>query len=428
MSFAITPLGQVDPPEPPKPRIFSEPFRHSIVDSNYQPEQSLLSMVEGVPVRCEYYRQFLNVDEEPASFGKDNAPTFQSYTRIKDVIIKQEGGGVFNFDPAVGTSGRNYQGWISFDVTPIIHDVFIVDVGDGRAGLLTIIEQPEIRNFTANKVYFITYQMTGFLDEDTYNKLNSKVVEERQYSKDSSLSGGLSVVTTEDFTISGKLFAWRTTIANNIMRNFFWEPERTIAFEAFPGQMIYDPYLVNFIIAVMPPDLRNVYPFISQFSTEYGGREFGRHGDLNVWEVLLRGDFNLLPACDNKAAYIGVNRIVGTRTYGNISSSKFHAFVATDPERYKLYNAFYNWDGFPILRPSPETPVSYLFSEAFYKGGWNGPFEKIVVETLRHKVLDRKGLLEYCEGYFSLTKKEQLYHGAILLLLTQISRRIGDTL
>lgn len=428
MSFEITPLGQEKPPEPPKPRIFSEAYRHSIVDSNYQPEQSLLSMVEGVAVRCEYYRQFLQEEEEPGPFGKDNQPTLQSYTRIKNVIIKQEGGGVFNFTPETGLSDRMYQGWISFDVTPIIHDVFIVDIGGGRAGLLTITAQPEIRNFTADKVYYITYQLTGYLDKDTFDKLDSRVVKELIYSKDSSLSGGLSVVTEKDFDISAQLFKWRSTIANYMMRNFYWEPERTFAFEASPGYMVYDPYLVNFICAVLPPDLRNVYPFITQFSTEYGGREYGRHGDINVWEVLLRGDFNLLSICDNKAAYIDVNRIVGTRTYGTIRSTKFSAFVATDPERYKLYNAFYNWDGFPILRPSPEKEITYLFSEDFYKGSFANKFEHLIVETLKNKVLDREGLLEYCKGYFDLTPKEKLYHGAILLLLTQISRRIGDTL
>lgn len=428
MSLFTDPLGIDTPPEPSVPRIYSENYRHSIVDSSWQPEQSLLSMVEGVPVRVEYYRQRLARDEEPAPFGPNLAPTYQKYDRIKNLIVKQEGGGAFSFDPANGESTKVYNGWVIFDLTPNRGDCFVVDIGDGRAGLMHITEQPEPRNFTANKVFYITYQMSGILDRDTFEKLDSRVIEDLIYSKDSQLNGGLSVIATTDFNDTKRLFDWRTTIANYIMHEFYWSPEKTIAFESSPGQMVYDQYLVNFLAAMIPPDLRPMYPFINQFSTEYGGRDFGKHGDINIWTVLLRGDFNLLPICDKEAAMIGVNRAVGTRMYGNIRNTKFEYFIATDPERYKLYKAYFNFDGFPILRPSPEVPVTYMFSEEFYKGNWTTKFEQLVLETLKNHVVDRKGLLEYCDTYFNLPKREQLYQGAILLLLLNVARKVGGSL
>jgi len=141
----------------------------------------------------------------------------------------------------------------------------------------------------------------------------------------------------------------------------------------------------------------------------------------------MRGDWNLLSQCPKGAAMIGVDRLTNSRLYGNLRSSKFTYFICTDPEEYKQYKVYYNMDGYPILRPAPESKIgSYVFSEGFYDGNPETDFEKLVWKTLKEKAVPRKELLKYCkEEYFKLTPKEQLYHGAILILLIQVSRRFG---
>lgn len=428
MSLAIDVLGRVEPAEQETPKIYSEAYRHSIVDSSYQPERSLLTLVEGTPRLGEYYRQFLGADEEPGSFDPDSGPTYQSYTRIKQMIVVQEGDGSFNSDPEKGENSKTHNGWVINDITPIRGDVIVMDIGDGRAGLFTLTEQPEIRNFTSNKVYYITYQLLGILTEDLFAKLNNRVVEELVYTKDSMLHGGNSLVTQPQFNLAGELFGWRTTIARHLMANFFWKPELTMVWETEAGKKVYDQYLVNFINAVMEPDLRGSYPPINQFSTEYGGREYGVFGTINIWEVLLKGDFNLLSQCSNEAALVDTNRLMNTRLYGNLRSSKIDLFVTTDPKEYKQYLYYYNMDGFPILVPSVETKLPYLFTDEFFEGNPIEEFESIVFDILKNKLVDRNRLLTYCKGYFNLDKKQQLYNGAILLLLINISRRLGGPL
>jgi len=427
MSLAINPLGQVDAPVEERPKIYSDAYRHSIVDSAYQPEMSLLSMVDGTPRLTEIYRPFLGADEETFSFAPSNCPTYQSYTRISKALFKQEGDGAFDFDPEKGESSNTYQGWLSFDIAPTINTVMVFDIGDGNAGLARVTTQPEIRNITANKVYSVTVQMVCILTKDLWAELDARVVEELVYSKDSVLHGGVGLVTTKEFEVAGELFQWKGTIANAIMRNFYWDPERTIAWE-YEGKKVYDQYLVNFINAVMEPDYRTTYPIINQFSTEYGAREYGKGGDLNIWEVLLRGDFNLLDQCTNEAKIIETTRLVQTRFYGNLRSSKFQYFVATDPERYLTHKEYYNMEGFPILRPSHEEKITYLFSEGFYQHKPSGEFEELVYDILKNRLVDKPRLLKYCKTYFQLTKTEQLYNGAILLLLIQLTRRLGGPL
>ena len=422
---AINPLGHEVAPEPEAPKIYSDQYRHSIVESVVPPETSMLSLVPGTPTINEYYRQRLEGDEEPGPFNPDDSATYQSYVRIRKLIIKDDGDGAYNFDPTKAEAGTNYTGSVVMEIPPIRGDVFIRDIGDGNAGLFQITEQIEPPAFTANKVYRITFVMVGILQRYWAEELERRVVQEMVYSRDSALSGGVGVISPEDFDLEGELFKWRATIGNWIMRKFWYNPEKTIVWEIESGRTVYDQYLVNFIISTMDPDTRNMYPFINQFSTQYGGRDYGMYGTINIWEVLLRGDWNLLSQCENKATIISVDRLVDTRLYGNLRSSSIDYFVATDPEQYKLYKAYYNMDGYPILRPSKEFGITYLFSEEFYQGNPQGELEKLIVDVVRDRIVPRKRLLEYCKGYFALTPREQIYYGPILMMMIQVSRRFG---
>lgn len=427
MPLNIGPAGQETPPTPEAPRIYSQTYRHSIVDSKYQPELSLLSQVQGAPRLALWFRQFLQGSEEPKAFSPGNADTYQSYTRIEGIPLKQEGNGAYNFNTETTESSAVYNGWVIAGLNPILHDVFVMDIGDGHAGLFAISEQPEIRNFTANKVYYITYVLLGILTKEWDDILEGRVVGRQVYSKDSALHGGASLITEEEEAIGKKLFQWNQTIANYIMRTFWWNPERTIVFTTSDGKdKVYDPYLVNFLCAMIEPDMRTLYPTINQFSVQYGGLEYARFGTMNIWEVLLRGDLNVLKICKPGAAMIETTRLMNTRLYGNIRSSKIRWFIATNPDDFLTYKVYFNMDGYPILMPGVEQSIpTYLFSAGFYEGKPEGEFENLVYSSLRDKLIDHKRLLAYCEGYFQLEERRQLYEGAILLMLLKASRRLG---
>lgn len=427
--FAITPLGKEVEPTPEVPKIYSDTYKHSIVDSSFQPERSMLSMVDGAPRMGEYYRCFLNAGEESTPFAPGNTGTYQSYERIHKCIIKQEGDGAFNFNPESAESTKIFNGWAINQLAPIRNDVVIFDIGDGNAGLFAVTEQPEPRNITANKVWYLTYQFLCIVTEEIYQLLNARVVGEFVYDKDAALHSSADVISRGDYQLGQDLFRWKGTIANYLMREFYWNPEKTIVYDTAGDEKVYDQYLVSFIKAVLPPELQTTYPFINEFSVQYGGLDRGYHGTINIWEVLLRGDFNLLKICNNKAAMIQTTRLANTRLYGNLRSSKIKWFIATDPENYKLYKQYFNMDGYPIQLPSVESTFSgYVFSEAFFTGASDDPFEQLVFSVLRDKVVDKKKLLAYCEGYFDLEKNKQLYHGAILMLLLEVSRKLGNPL
>lgn len=424
MPLAITPVGQIKDVPAEAPKIYNERYKHSIVDSAYQPETSLLSMVDGAPRMVEFYHQFLGQTEEPLPFQPEGMALYQSYTRIKRMIIKQEGDGAYNYDPDTGQSAKEYNGYVIFDLTPIRGDVFIADIGDGNAGLFVLTEQPEIRNFTANKVYYITYKLVSFLTEQMFDALNKRVVKELVYSKDSAMNGGNAVISEGAYDDQKNLMKWLITITGHLYRNFYWNPEKTFALITQGEQKVYDQYLVEFLCAVTPPELRQGYPFINRLSTQYGGREVGYHGSLSIWDVLLRGDFHLLGQCSNRIGIVDVNRLYATRAYGTIRNSKFDQVLVTDPENYGNMQPYFNMDGYPILTYDADRSTTYMFTAEFYKGQASTEIEHLVLDILRDRVIDRKRLLKYCDTYFNLTRWEQLYYGAILILLIQATRKV----
>lgn len=424
MALAINPVGKIEDVQPESPQIYGDRYQHSIVDSAYQPETSILSTVQGTPRLVEYYRQYLGKQEEPLPFQPEGMALYQSYTRIKNLIIKDDGEGALNYDPDTGQSGKDFNAYVIFDLVPIRGDCFITDIGDGNAGLCIITEQPEIRNFTANKVYLITYKLVTILSNQMYDALNKRVVQELQYSKDSALNGGNAVIDTGDYNDQKELLKWCMTITANIFRKFFWNPEKTFALIEQGKPPTYDQYLVEFLCAIIPPELRQNYPFINRLSTQYGGREIGYYGDLNVFDILLRGDFHLLSQCSNRIGVVDVTRLYNTRAYGSIRNSKFEQVLVTNPENYGTMKAYVNMDGYPILNYNPDSSTSYFFSAEFYKGNPQGEFETLTLNTLRDRVIDRKRLLKYCETYFNLSPKDQLYQGAVLILIILACRKV----
>ena len=426
MPLAANPLGTLAPVEPDVPRIYEETYRHSIVDSSYRQESSLLTQVNGSPRRTEWYNPFINGDEETMPFGPGNAPTYQSYVRIKNFVIKQQGKTSFSFDPEKAISTEDGTAFVSGGprFVPLRNACFIADVGDGNAGLFMITEQPEIKNVTANKVYECVFKFVTILTKDWFEMLDSRVVDEFIYSADSAIRGGTGIITHGEYQQAADIAGWIATLSSYIVKEYFWNPERTFVFDAPDGRKVYDPYLVAVLAGLIGPDYRVGYPIIGQFSLQYGGREFGSSGDTNVWEVLTRNDWNLLGRCKVKASYIETTRLANTRQYGNLRSSKIRWFVATDPERFGKGGAYYTYDGYGYLEPSAELEFDYLFTDSFYQGIPTTELENLTVEILRHKVIDRNRLLAFCETLWALKGREQLYTMTIVLMLLIRARAI----
>lgn len=426
MALNITPIGTAPSPDPEAPKIYSDAYKHTIIDSVYQNENSLLSMVQGTPRLVEYYRQVLGNTEEVHAF-QPGSGVYQQYTRIKEMILK-ELDFTPNFNQETAVMSKDGQAYVNFGLVPMKGDVFIADIGDGNAGWFTLTENPRLQEFTANKVYQIEYKQQGILTNAVYNELNSYVVEELVYSRDQHLNGGTPIITPGEYDLKKKVQSWAKTMVHHVSEMFYWDQQRTLAFK-MNNAYYFDPYLTQAFNAMVNRDLLGVYPKPSMYSLEYGGNKRAQHGTYNIWDVIFRNDWNLLRNCKPGASIVDVKKFYNTRMHGNIRSTRFTGVVVTNPDDFQDMTGWISWhDAVPTLNPIPNYNINYLFSDEFYQGKPQGEFENLVVDVLKNDIVDLKRINDYLETFWDLKDWQQLYYTPILLLMINKSRKMGKLL
>lgn len=419
-------IGKIETVKKPE-LIYDKNYRHSLTASSYTGQTSLLSNVSGSPILTEYYRQFLGASEEPITLQPDSIETYQSYTRIKGLILKIDGDKSPSFDDEFGVITEQGVAFVMFDLAPIIGDVFIADIGDGLTGLYAISSPPRIRTITMDKVYEIDFKMIAIMNADIEQNLNKKVVEEFVYSKDSAIRGGNAVITTSDFQDNGELSHLETLISKYLYEEFYYNPEKTIILPDV-DDVLYDPYLARFLQYTIASRRLGMRDPINVIGTEFGSMKKGGK-KLNVWDMFLQNDFNH-PELYKQAYFVHPSAsLINTKYYGGVYYSKIDRVVITEEEaaskdayRFvsgtfvgEIYPSEQNWPG----KKGESYP--YFFSDEFYTGNPTKPNEKFIYDFFKNKTVDKKALLKVLEGFWSAPKLEQLYMGGIYILAIRIS-------
>lgn len=417
-------IGKIDKPNKPE-LIYDETYRHSITSSNYRPMTSLLSNIGGIPTLVEYYRQVLGASEEAITLQPDSIETYQSYTRIKGLIIKLDSEPSISFDDGPGTITEQATAFMIFDLAPIIGDVFIMDIGDGMTGLYTIAEPPRIRSYAKDKVYECDIKLIAQMTQQIEDNLNKKVVEELIYSKDSAVRGGNAVLTKDDYKANGELNHFETMISKYVMEKFFYNPEKTII---LPNQedVLYDPYLTRFLQYTIPTRKLGMRDNIRVINTEIGSMEKGGK-KRNVWDMFLENNFNYPSLYKQKYYVHNSASLINTKYYGGVFFSKIDRVILTEEQgsskdAYRYIGGIFVGNGFSDIKPGKDgEEYNYFFSDDFYMGKPTLPNEKFIYDFFRDKVIDKRTLLNHLEGFWQLDEMTQLYMSGIYLLAIRIS-------
>lgn len=418
-------------PTPDGPKAYDAQFRPSIVESRYNNTTSLLSNVTGTPVRVNYYRQYLGKDEQAMGFQMDNVAVYQSYTLIHNLILKFQGKPGYSFDTDKAESTETGTAYVIFDLAPLTGDMFMRDIGDGRAGLYQVEGQPELFNFSADKVYLITFKLLYVVTAEVQANLDSRVVKELHYSKDSVLKGGNALLTSEDVESVKELMKMSYVITQLVLETGYYNPEETIVIpkESSADDIIYDPFLAKFLSYVLP--LKEVFGSkpINLISTQVGVN-YNYTAPKTVWDAILLKSPGLLAVAPKKLYLYSRRQFWGTRTYGGPIYTKIPYFLSANKLDYSgrgyLYMTPYN--AVPAAQPEPITEINSYFSEGFYVGSPANLFEKLIYDMAFNDITDRKALLDYAKTIPTLPPKDILYQGGVIVLMIEGARRVlaGD--
>lgn len=419
--MAQTTIGGGKSPER-APVALPEDYRHPLVESRYVPHTSLLTFVPGTPTLVEYYRGYYGKDEEQHGFQPESIETYQSYTRVHNMILKiDNGNGNYNFVPDSGIGTHQLTGYLLFDLTPNIGDVFIKDIGDGRAGLYVINAQPELRTITADKVYYFEAMLETVVTAQIAQNLNSKVVKELYYSKESAVNGGNAVLTEYDWTLNQELTKLRYAIMDDLLANCYFSDENTIIVPNEQNDWLYDPYLAKFLSYVIPANEIAPRKKIQLLNANYYVDNRQQQEPSTVWDMFYRNDFNHPERYKHDYWVHNRSSLINTRYYGNIFYSKIDRMINIHKNGAMIHP--YRTTGALLPSPIPAVPRyptfeglpwNHFFGPDFYMGGGT-EIQKFVWRMFRDKTVDKKTLFDEVNQYWVLDPVAKLYMGGIYI-------------
>lgn len=421
--------GRTDVPAAETPKILPDEYRHSLVTSQRVNNTSLLSNVTGIPIVVDYYRQHLGASEESVGLQLDDINTYQSYELIHRLILKFESKPSYSFDPETAQSTEDGTAWVMADLAPIVNDMFVRDIGDGRAGLYQITEQPELRSYAAEKVYLITFKLLSIMDAAIDANLLSKVVKNYYYSKDSVLSGGNALLTKENYDVTRALLGTLPAMISKLYSIAYFNPEETIVLMAELSDVIYDEQLVRFLNMVVPLEALDRIKPIKLINLQVGV-DFNYNASQNVYDAILKGNKELLAVAPRVGYLYQRTQFIGTRFYGNPGFTKIGYFIAQQKMQYNgtAINSIWGTVNTIIPDTTPQDEVPSYFSDGFFNGVPANAFEKLTYDFFFNGIRDREGILSYIESAYSLPDKDYVYQVGVLIAMVQICRRvlIGD--
>lgn len=416
--MAQTVIGGVAPPEQ-ETTIFDDGYKHSIIQSKYTPHTSLLSFVSGEPTLVEWYRGSNHVDEEQHSFTPDSMEVYSSCKRINNLIVKLETNRSFSFDQQRAEIGDVISGYVLFDLAPGIGDLLIKDIGDGRAGLYTVFENPEPRTYHADKCYQFEARLLAVVTEQIMQNLNAKVIEELYYQKDILLAGGNAILTKTDKDLNKELYAVRLAIVDDILANHYYNEEETIIIPNDKKDRLYDPYLAKFLSYTIPTKLAGVRQSIKLLNCNYHVDSSKMQDPITIWDMFYRNGFNHPERYKQDYFEHYRGEMLNTKTYGGIFFSKMDRCIvihkeAANPQAYRNSGSLFPIGPTPVVPTEPGRPYQYFFSNEFYEG--NGTeLEQFIWKVWRDKTADKAEILRVVENYWNLTDIQKLYMGGIYL-------------
>lgn len=445
-------------------RIHSPNQQHAVVDTSFTPRASLLQYIDGSSWEVSYYSQVLGADSEPAPWSIDRSATDQQYVRIRNMELKV----ISPLAPTEEQPGRSFSVVGTAIVYPThkpnFGDMFIGDIGDGRAGLFAVIEPPIRKTYLKDTYTEITYGLVDVVDSkpEIETNLNIKTIKRTVFVKEY-LQYGQNPLLLEgefdDLMNLGKLYG---DLVNFYFKDFYSNEYQTLL---IPNQssVSYDPFLTATVMDWVTSD---EVPLISRVKQPVVTANRGADS-YTLWSALSRMNDSYLGAAIEKCRlldtsafkglpeissiyYTGIRQVVcpqdtrtdvdapydaeGTSFSGSGSLLSMSRLRWGDLSRYlpsTNLKGFFRYEGDAIQLPElPDIlPVTfdeyYVLSERFYRP--NGPMgsklEVLTKQGLRQEPIDKVTLLNLAQNAMKWPNLERFYYMPILFALMKVVSR-----
>ena len=437
-------------------KIHSPNQQNATVDTAYVPRASLLQYVDGSSWEVTYYSQVLGADQEPGPWSMDRSATDQQYVRISNMELKVTS----PLAPSEEQAGRNFDVVGTATVYPThkpnVGDMFVADIGDGRAGVFAITEVTR-KTYLKDSYAEVSYGLVNYLKPEIESDLNRKTIKRTVFYKEFLQWGQNPQLLEGEFADLQRMQRLYADLVNFYFKDFFSLQYRTLL---VPNQLgpTYDPFVTSAYQDWVSTDevpamttLRKPVVTANRNADSY-----------TLWSALERMNAGYLGAAIQKMRLLDTKAFAGMPEISSIYYTGIQyvacpldartdvdapydsaaacfsgtSLLASTGLRWKdlmRYLPSSNLDGFFADAPTSELPdivpvtidEYYVLSEKFYRP--NGPMasklEVLAKQGLNQEPIDKVTLLSLAENCMKWPNLERFYYMPILFALMKVATR-----
>lgn len=430
------------------------------VDTQYTPRASLLQYVSGARWSVNYYKQIKTSENATESFNINRLSPYQQYEKIENFEIKVTGSLENSYNGDLAQHDVSGSGLIYPTIVPATGDVFIADIGDGQSGIFSI-ENINVKSYFKDTVYEIEYKLAHQLTSELLDKLEACVVRNTYYERAYADYGANPRLEIEQHGFFKRIVTWQKHIVHHYFNMFFNNEYQTFLIP-IKGQVIYDPFIVEFITRIWSIDDCSQLMDLKVYNRDTGNN----NKVTTIWDVILENNYYLISTCRNRfaaipktqfktshrslmgVAYSRLEYIYHPITVMNGKSNIVEIYegnILTLPESYAEYTnkhvftlnitklpgiGFVHSDLQELL-PVPDakkygTFDTYLLSPAFYNRDVKemSKVERMLTDVLQEKSIEAKELIPILEDVMNWGDVEQFYYIPLLVALSKSA--LGD--
>lgn len=219
--------------------------RRSVVDSEYMPVTHLILHSSGDMWSVDYYRQLVGLDDMLRPLSFEVGPAEQNYELIRGFQLRVDDALDTSQDQETKEFTVTGAGAITHGIVPNSGDMFVADIGNGKAGLLTITSS-EKASYTKDASYLIRWTLVSEFDDPKWRKeLDSKVSRTLHYVNELAELYDTPFMTESAFNTYVSL-AKQDVRLIDFFKEMFWSKEVHSIRMAEQDEKIYDGFHAKF--------------------------------------------------------------------------------------------------------------------------------------------------------------------------------------
>ena len=427
----------------PKQVVVDAPELTAVVDSVYNPINSLLRHIEGANWPVTYYRQILSKNDQAKPLQLGTTAVHQQYEKIIDYNIKVNSALSQSQDQESKEFEVTGDGTLYYGIVPNYGDMFLADVGDGRLGIFTVTDAQRL-TYSKAACYNATWKLvtTAVDAANAYlSDLESKVVRTLVFDSELLEMADTPFVTQSEHIARKRIEVYEDTICRLINERFWSKDVQSTIVPNQVGKM-HDAWHAEFCRATGISDV--LHPI-----RVYQNGNLVHEDIITIWNLIEEMSLAMMPYVTRKLGYISAREFYEQPSMRGIYWSQYDRTVYPVGKSLEINNTTKTFGSMPtikasgdtsafagqvpgqlkLLYPDMNTLTTYVFSEAFYD---NDRENMTWIEYLTHRMLDQEPVnssevLLLCESLSKLRPLEQFYYAPIVFVLIKYTKR-GTTL